>query len=107
MNETANLEKVSSDIAFTPSVKAVQEQRGSRRSYAKMEMRGGFRTMVTPDLAAFLAQIDSAVLSTATADGQPYSQHRGGPKGFIKVLDDRTLAFADFSGNKQYITVGN
>ena len=72
-----------------------------------MEMRGGFRTAVTPDLAAFLAQVDSAVLSTANALGQPYAQHRGGPKGFIKVIDDTTLGFADYSGNKQYITLGN
>src|SRR5262245_30722339 len=104
---TANLEKVSSDIAFTPTVKAIQERRGSRKGYAKMEMRGGFRTTVTADLAAFLAQVDSAVLSTANALGQPYAQHRGGPKGFIKVIDDKTLAFADYSGNKQYITLGN
>ena len=76
----ADLEKVSSDVAFTPSVKAIQERRGSRASYAKMEMRGGFKTAVTADLAAFLAQVDSAVLSTTNAAGQPYAQHRGGPK---------------------------
>jgi uncharacterized protein len=103
----ASPNKVSSDIAFTPSVKAMQERRGSRRSYAKLEMRGGFRTAVTPDLAAFLSQVDSAVLSTANGLGQPYAQHRGGPKGFIKVIDDTTLGFADYSGNKQYITLGN
>ena len=108
MSETAtSMEKPSSDIAFTPSVKAIQERRGSRKGYAKMEMRGGFRTAVTPDLAAFLAQVDSAILSTANELGQPYAQHRGGPKGFIKVIDDRTLAFADYSGNKQYVTLGN
>jgi len=104
---TANLEKVSSDIAFTPTVKAIQERRGSRAGYAKMEMRGGFRTTVTADLAAFLAQVDSAVLSTTNAAGQPYAQHRGGPKGFIKVIDDKTIAFADYRGNRQYITLGN
>jgi uncharacterized protein len=103
----ASIEKVSSNIAFTPSVKAIQERRGSRKGYAKMELRGGFRTAVTPDLAAFLAQVDSAILSTANALGQPYAQHRGGPKGFIKVIDEQTLAFADYSGNKQYITLGN
>ncbi len=108
MSETAaSPQKASSDVAFTPSVKALQERRGSRRSYARMEISGGFRAAVTPDLAAFLAQVDSAVLSTANALGQPYAQHRGGPKGFIKVIDDTTLGFADYSGNKQYITLGN
>lgn len=104
---TVDARQVSSDIAFTPSVKAIQERRGSRRSYARMEIRGGFRTAVTPDLAMFLSQVDSAVLSTANALGQPYAQHRGGPKGFIKVIDDKTLGFADYSGNKQYISLGN
>jgi predicted pyridoxine 5'-phosphate oxidase superfamily flavin-nucleotide-binding protein len=108
MSEAAvSAKRASSDVAFTPSVKAIQERRGSRRSYAKLEMRGGFRTAVTPDLAAFLSQVDSAVLSTANALGQPYAQHRGGPKGFIKVIDDTTLGFADYSGNKQYISLGN
>lgn len=104
---TASLEKASSDIAFTPTVKAIQERRGSRAGYAKMEMRGGFKTTITADLAAFLAQVDSAVLSTTNAAGQPYAQHRGGPKGFIKVIDGKTLAFADYRGNRQYITLGN
>jgi predicted pyridoxine 5'-phosphate oxidase superfamily flavin-nucleotide-binding protein len=108
MSETAvSPKKASSDVAFTPSVKAFQERRGSRRSYARMELGGGFRMAVTPDLAAFLARADSAVLSTANALGQPYTQHRGSPKGFIKVIDDTTLGFADYSGNKQYITLGN
>ncbi len=96
-----------SDIAFTPSVKAVQSRLGSRDGYARMEERGGWNNQVTPQLAEFLAQRDSFYLGTATADGQPYIQHRGGPRGFLKVLDDRTLAFADFSGNKQYISMGN
>ena len=108
MSETAvSPKRASSDVAFTPSVKAFQERRGSRRSYARMEISGGFRAAITPDLAAFLSQVDSAVLSTANALGQPYAQHRGGPKGFIKVIDDTTLGFADYSGNKQYITLGN
>jgi uncharacterized protein len=72
-----------------------------------MEERGGWRTMVTPDLAAFLSERDSAYRATASRAGQPYVQHRGGPKGFIRVLDDKTLAFADFAGNRQYITAGN
>lgn len=97
----------SSDIAFTPSVKAIQERRGSRAGYAAMEAKGGWQTTVTPDLAAFLADRDSAYLATASADGQPYVQHRGGPKGFIRVLNERTLAFADYSGNRQYISTGN
>jgi predicted pyridoxine 5'-phosphate oxidase superfamily flavin-nucleotide-binding protein len=97
----------SSDIAFTPSVKAVQTSRRSRELYAKMEARGGFRTTVTEDLAEFLAGVDTAYLATANAQGQPYAQHRGGPKGFIRVVDDRTIGFADFAGNRQYISTGN
>lgn len=95
-----------SDIAFTPAVKAVQERFGSREAYARMEQTGGWAQAITPDLAAFIAARDSFYLGTANAAGQPYIQHRGGPAGFLKVLDDRTLAFADFRGNKQYITVG-
>jgi uncharacterized protein len=97
----------SSDVAFTPSVKAVQERKGSRAAYRRVEERGGWRTKITPDLAAFIGERDSAYLATASEAGQPYVQHRGGPKGFIRVIDDETLAFADFSGNRQYITTGN
>ncbi len=97
----------SSDIAFTPRVKAVQAQRGSRTGYARMEERGGFRTELTEDLAQFLSGIDTAFLATANAIGQPYAQHRGGPRGFIKILGPRTLGFADYKGNRQYITTGN
>ncbi len=97
----------SSDVAFTPVVKAFQEKRGSRASYAKMEAKGGWRTTVTPDLAAFLAEVRSFYLATASAEGQPYVQHRGGPPGFLRVIDERTLGFADFKGNRQYITTGN
>ncbi len=96
-----------SDIAFTPSVKAVQERLGSRRIYSGVEERGGWSDVIGGDLAEFIAGRDSLYLATATADGQPYIQHRGGPKGFLKVLDGRTLAFADFSGNRQYISMGN
>ena len=96
-----------SDIAFTPAVKAIQERKGSRNSYARMEQKGGWRDHVTDDLAAFIAERDSFYLGTTSADGQPYIQHRGGPKGFLKVIGDRTLAFADFTGNRQYISTGN
>lgn len=96
-----------SDIAFTPAVKAIQSARGSRANYERMEARGGFRTGVTDVLREFLAGVDTAYLATANAAGQPYAQHRGGPKGFIRVLNDTTLAFADYSGNRQYVTLGN
>jgi predicted pyridoxine 5'-phosphate oxidase superfamily flavin-nucleotide-binding protein len=97
----------SSDIAFTPTVKAIQTRKGSRSSYAHVEENGGWRTEIDDNLAAFLAEANSFFLATASADGQPYMQHRGGPKGFVKVLDKQTLAFADYSGNRQYITQGN
>ncbi len=99
--------KYVSDIAFTPAVKSVQEQLGSRHGYAQMEQGRGWTDVITPDLAAFIAERDSFYLGTAATDGQPYIQHRGGPAGFLKVLDERRLAFADYSGNRQYITVGN
>jgi predicted pyridoxine 5'-phosphate oxidase superfamily flavin-nucleotide-binding protein len=95
-----------SDVAFTPAVKAVQAAKGSRASYAKVERRG-WETQVTPVLAEFLAGLDMFYLGTARAEGQPYVQCRGGPPGFLKVLDEKTLAFADFGGNRQYLTVGN
>jgi len=94
----------SSNIVFTPVVKKMQEKFGSRKGYAKMEERGGFQMEITPDLADFVAQRDSFYLGTSNLDGQPYIQHRGGPKGFLKVLDHHTLGFADYAGNKQYIT---
>jgi predicted pyridoxine 5'-phosphate oxidase superfamily flavin-nucleotide-binding protein len=96
-----------SDIAFTPSVKAFQAARGSRAAYARQEQRGGFRTAIDADLVAFLADVDTAYLATTNAHGQPYAQHRGGPKGFIRVIAERTIGFADYVGNKQYITTGN
>lgn len=98
---------ISSDVAFSPTVKAVQSRKGSREGYASMERRGGWRTRITPDLAAFIGEQISIFMATANADGQPYIQHRGGPPGFMRVLDDRTIAFADFSGNRQYISTGN
>lgn len=97
----------SSDVAFTPAVKAIQTRKGSRGGYASQEARGGWRTEIDEDLAARLANTNSFYLATATADGQPYIQHRGGPKGFVKILDKNTIAFADYSGNRQYITQGN
>ena len=97
----------SSDVAFTPAVKAIQTRKGSRQGYANVEARGGWRTEIDENLAGFLAETDSFFLATASADGQPYIQHRGGPKGFVKILDKNTIAFADYSGNRQYITQGN
>jgi predicted pyridoxine 5'-phosphate oxidase superfamily flavin-nucleotide-binding protein len=97
----------SSDVAFTPAVKAIQAKRGSRAHYAKMEDKGGWRTAITSDLAGRLAEARSFYLATASADGQPYVQHRGGPPGFVRIVGERTLGFADFKGNRQYITTGN
>ena len=96
-----------SDFASTPAVKAIQVEKGSRTAYARLERAGGWPTTVTPELAEFLSDLDMFYLGTASAEGQPYIQYRGGPPGFLKVLDERTLAFADFGGNRQYITVGN
>jgi hypothetical protein len=96
-----------SDVAFTPSVKAIQTRKGSRHGYARMEERGSWQTRITPDLAAFIAAQTSVFLATANREGQPYIQHRGGPPGFLRVLDDRTLGFVDYTGNRQFITQGN
>jgi uncharacterized protein len=103
----SELRTSSSDVAFTAAVKEIQTRKGSRDIYADVEQRGGWRTEVDENLAAFLAETNSLYLSTASADGQPYIQHRGGPRGFVKVLDKSTLAFADYRGNRQYITQGN
>jgi predicted pyridoxine 5'-phosphate oxidase superfamily flavin-nucleotide-binding protein len=97
----------SSDVAFTPAVKDIQARRGSRKAFAHREEAGSWPTRITPDLAAFIAEQRSVFLATANKDGQPYIQHRGGPPGFLRVLDDKTLGFADFAGNRQYITLGN
>jgi predicted pyridoxine 5'-phosphate oxidase superfamily flavin-nucleotide-binding protein len=96
-----------SDIAFTSTVKALQAARGSRDAYARIEARGGFRSTVDETLRAFLADVDTAYLATASTSGQPYAQHRGGPRGFIRVLDERTIGFVDYTGNRQYISTGN
>ena len=97
----------SSDVAFTPTVKAIQTRKGSRQGYASMDERGSWETHIPPELAEFIGCQASVFLGTASGDGQPYIQHRGGPPGFLKVLDDKTIAFADFTGNRQYITQGN
>ena len=96
-----------SDVAFTPAVKAIQTRKGSRHGYARMEQAGGWQATITDELADFIAAQTSIYLATANADGQPYIQHRGGPAGFIQVLDAHTLAFVDYAGNKQYISSGN
>jgi len=97
----------SSDVAFTPTIKAIQARKGSRQSYARMEERGAWETRITEDLAQFIEAQTSVFLATVNAEGQPYIQHRGGPAGFLRVLDDKTIGFADFAGNRQYITQGN
>ena len=96
-----------SDIGFSPAVKAIQSEKGSRESYAKMEQKGGWKTTVTPELLSFISQLDMFYLGTASAEGQPYIQYRGGAPGFLKVIDDKTLGFADFGGNQQFISLGN
>ncbi|NNL67976.1 MAG: pyridoxamine 5'-phosphate oxidase [Myxococcales bacterium] len=96
-----------SEIAFTPAVKAQQARLGSRESYARWEQSRGFQQEISEELSRFVAERDSLYLGTASADGQPYVQHRGGPRGFLRVIGPRTLAFADFGGNRQYLSVGN
>ena len=93
------------DLVFPPAARQAQAERGSARVYEKLA--AGFPDRVTPELAGFVGQLDTAFLATVSAAGAPYIQHRGGPKGFIKVLDDKTLGIADFAGNKQYITISN
>jgi predicted pyridoxine 5'-phosphate oxidase superfamily flavin-nucleotide-binding protein len=100
-------EKKISDKMFSPTVKAWQDEKGSRIAYQRMEEKGGFKETITPDLVEYISERNSFYLGTASADGQPYIQHRGGKPGFLKVLDDKTLGFADFRGNKQYISAGN
>lgn len=107
MSETAKGIVYASDIAFSPQVKAEQEKRGSRAGYQRMAESRDFDSSITPDIATILAEADSFFMATASADGQPTIQHRGGPKGFLQVLDNKTLGFADYSGNRQYISVGN
>lgn len=101
------MRQFSSDIAFTPAVKSIQTAKGSRTSYARMEAGGSWETSVTPELEAFLADLDMFYLGTTNAEGQPYIQYRGGSPGFLRAIDEKTLGFADFGGNRQYITLGN
>lgn len=101
------MRQFSSDIAFTPAVKGIQTDKGSRSSYARMETGGSWATEVTPELESFLTELDMFYLGTANAEGQPYIQYRGGSPGFLKKVDKKTVGFADFGGNRQYITLGN
>ena len=96
-----------SDIAFTETVKAIQSRKGSRRAYANMEQGNGWKTEISEDLKAFIEAQISVFLATANNEGQPYIQHRGGPPGFLKVLDSKTIGFVDFTGNRQFISSGN
>lgn len=96
-----------SDVAFTETVKAIQARKGSRHAYARIEQRGGWQTTISEALKAEIESQISVFLATANAAGQPYIQHRGGPPGFLRVVDEHTIAFADFAGNRQYITLGN
>ena len=96
-----------SDIAFTSTIKALQEHYGSRKAYARMESKRGWANELSPPIIDFVEKRDSFYMGTSNQEGQPYIQHRGGAPGFLKVMDPKTLAFADFSGNQQYISVGN
>ena len=96
-----------SDIVFTPTVKALQQARGSRHAYARLEQGRGWQTGITDDVRGFIEAQTTLFMATANLDGQPYMQHRGGPAGFLHVLDEHTLAFADFTGNRQFISTGN
>jgi predicted pyridoxine 5'-phosphate oxidase superfamily flavin-nucleotide-binding protein len=106
-DDTGANHKPSSDVVFSDAVKRAQTEHGSRNLYARVEQDGGFESEVTTHLVMFMARIDTAFLATASADGQPYIQHRGGPKGFLRKLDDHTIGFIDFAGNRQYVSTGN
>lgn len=95
------------EVMFSPAVRSEQTGRGSRDAYARRAAAGCFARELSADVMAFIAQRDSAYLATASADGQPYVQHRGGPPGFLQILDEHTLAFLDYPGNKQFISVGH
>jgi uncharacterized protein len=95
------------ELAFTPTIKQLQEQAGSRQSYARMEAGDDVNSLMGPGEKGFIAARDSFYMATISETGWPYVQHRGGPAGFLRVLDAQTLGFADFRGNKQYISTGN
>ena len=95
------------EIAFTPTVKKAQEHNGSRRSYARLEEGDAHHDRLGAREAAFIVERDSFYMATVSETGWPYIQHRGGPAGFVCILDDKTIGFADFSGNRQYVSVGN
>lgn len=101
------MDKPASDVAFTPSVKAIQDRKGSRAAYRRMEQSGGWQKEISDDLATFIADQRSFFIATVSSDGAPYIQHRGGPRGFLQVIGPSTLAFVDFKGNRQFITQGN
>ena len=101
------LHTFTSDVAFTPTVKAIQSRKGSRHAYARMEQGGSWASAITPEIKAFIEGAISMYMATASSTGQPYIQHRGGPAGFLKVLDPHTIAFVDFTGNRQFISSGN
>ena len=101
------LHAFTSDVAFTPTVKAIQTRKGSRHAYARMEQGGSWASAITPEIKAFIEGAISMYMATASSTGQPYIQHRGGPVGFLKVLDPHTIAFVDFTGNRQFISSGN
>jgi predicted pyridoxine 5'-phosphate oxidase superfamily flavin-nucleotide-binding protein len=106
VNSDSHIVANNSDIVFPPAARRAQAQRSSADLYAK-RIAAGFPDRITPELAGFITGLDTAFLATVSAAGAPYIQHRGGPKGFIKVLDERTLGFADYAGNRQYITISN
>ena len=99
--------KTFGSLVFTPAVKALQERYGSRKQYASLERQSDTPARLGPEEREYLAERDTFYIASIGATGWPYVQHRGGPKGFLKVIDDRTIAFADFRGNKQYISTGN
>ena len=103
----ASTKTYASDVAFTDTVKAIQARKGSRSAYSRMEEGGSWERSITDDLKAEIESQISVFLATANSEGQPYIQHRGGPAGFLQVLDEYTIAFVNYAGNRQYITHGN